>query len=36
MQYEMLLSFLAGKTHVGINVVLQGQNIVTYFKALQP
>lgn len=36
MQYEMLLSFLAGKTHIGINVVLQGQNIVTYFKALQP
>lgn len=36
MQNEMLLALLNQKTRVGITVTLQGQNVVTCLKALQP
>lgn len=36
MQNKVLLAMLNQKTHIGLPVTLQGQNIVTCLKALQP
>lgn len=36
MQNKMLFTLLNLKTHIGITVILQEQNIITYLKDLQP